>query len=170
MDNKEKEKKVKLSSVQSILFTTLIIFIFLGIVIAFYVLLNTEIKDNIIKNGELNAVSFAAEIDKYLVKGDDIVNLTAFTLDDMIKEKRSTDEMLDFIVAQTKSVLNIVYGESTGIYAYINGEYLDGVGWVPEEGYEPTERPWYIGAQERKGDVVVIDPYLDAQTHTILIT
>lgn len=170
MNNREKDKKAKFSSVQSILFTTLIILVFLGIVIAFYVLLNTEIKDNIIKNGELNAVSFAAEIDKYLVKGDDIVNLTAFTLDDMIKEKRSTDEMLDFIVAQTKSVLNIVYGESTGIYAYINGEYLDGVGWVPEEGYEPTERPWYIGAQERKGDVVVIDPYLDAQTHTILIT
>ena len=31
---------------------------------------------------------------------------------------------------------------TTGIYGWINEEYLDGAGWVPDEDYVATERPW----------------------------
>ena len=78
--------------------------------------------------------------------------------------------MLDYIVNQTVSTYNIVSGQTNGIYAYINGEYLDGVGWVPDEDYVPTERPWYIDAVAGAGKVVVVDPYVDAQTGTTMVT
>lgn len=166
----KKKKKNGLSYVQNILFTILIILIFLGIICIFYILLNRETKDNIIKNGQLNAVSSAGKIDTYLSKGDDIIKLTGFTLDNMIRENRTSGEMLDYIVNQTKAALNILPGESNGIYAYIKGDYLDGVGWVPDDDYVPTERPWYIEAVKGNGNVVVVDPYLDAQTGTTMIT
>lgn len=58
----------------------------------------------------------------------------------------------------------------TGIYAYINGEYLDGLNWVPPEGYEPTSRDWYKTAVEANGEVVIVSPYVDAQTGSVVIT
>ena len=168
MDNKA--KKSGLSNVQNKLFTVLIIMIFIGIISVFYFLLHNEIKDSIILNGELNAVSASERIDKYLTKGDDVIKLTGYTLDNMIRGKRSSQEMLDYIVNQTVAASNIISGNSNGIYAYINGVYLDGVGWVPDDDYVPTERPWYTLAVNGNGNVVVVDPYIDAQTGTTMIT
>ena len=49
-----------------------------------------------------------------------------------------------------------------GLYGFIHGEYLDGSGWVPPDDYVPTERPWYINAQNANGRAVVAEPYIDA--------
>lgn len=51
-----------------------------------------------------------------------------------------------------------------------NGEYLDGIGWVPEDDYVPQERPWYTTALKGKGKPVIVSPYLDAQTNSIMIS
>ncbi|MCR4779732.1 MAG: sensor domain-containing diguanylate cyclase [Ruminiclostridium sp.] len=150
--------------------TTLIIVFFVGIIIIYYFMLYSETKDNIITSGELDAVSSAGQIDKYLSTGVDVIRLTGYTLDNMITEKRSHEEMLDYLENQSVAAANIMSGNATGIYAYIDGDYLDGVGWVPDADYVPTERPWYKDAIAGSGDVVVVEPYLDAQTGTIMIT
>ncbi len=67
-------------------------------------------------------------------------------------------------------MINAIFENTKGIYGYINGEYLDGAGWVPPEGYVPTERPWYIKAVDNDGEVTVIEPYVDAQTGTVVMS
>lgn len=41
---------------------------------------------------------------------------------------------------------------------------------MPPEGYEPTSRDWYKAAVEANGETVIVPPYLDAQTGSIVIT
>lgn len=51
-----------------------------------------------------------------------------------------------------------------------NGDYLDGIGWVPDEGFDPKTRPWYKTAVEGNGKPVVVSPYVDAQTGSVMIS
>ncbi|MBR5769511.1 MAG: HD domain-containing protein, partial [Clostridia bacterium] len=76
----------------------------------------------------------------------------------------------DFLINQSSALVNTTSENSTGIYGYRRGEYLDGTEWVPDNDYVPTERPWYTGARASVGRVAVVDPYVDAQTNTVLIT
>ena len=55
----------------------------------------------------------------------------------------------------------------TGIYGYINGQYIDGSGWIPPKEYDPLTRDWYIDAFEAGGDMVLSEPYVDAQTGSV---
>ena len=166
----KEEKKTGLTVIQNVTMTLLITVFFVGIIIVYYIMLYSETRDNIIKNGELGAVTSAELIDKYLSTGVDVIKITGYNLNNMIQEHRSQKEILDFLVDQSVAASAILSGNTTGIYGYINGEYLDGVGWVPDEDYVPTERPWYIEARAGSGRVVVVDPYLDAQTGTVMIT
>lgn len=40
---------------------------------------------------------------------------------------------------------------------------------LPED-YDPRDRPWYTLAMENKGEVVITDPYIDADTNEISVT
>ena len=40
---------------------------------------------------------------------------------------------------------------------------------LPDD-YDPRDRPWYTLAMENKGDVVITDPYIDADTNEISVT
>lgn len=57
-----------------------------------------------------------------------------------------------------------------GVYGYIDGVYYDGGGWRPEAGFDPTQRPWYIGASENSGKVTLIGPYSDVQSGKVIIS
>ena len=42
--------------------------------------------------------------------------------------------------------------------------FLDGSGWIPDDTFDFTGRPWYTGALAAKGELYVSDPYVDAST------
>lgn len=42
--------------------------------------------------------------------------------------------------------------------------FLDGSGWIPDDTFDFTGRPWYTGALAAKGGLYVSDPYVDAST------
>lgn len=164
------KKRQDLPVLQNLIITTFVVLFFLCVIFAYYGMVYTETRDNIILYGELNAYRSATQIDKNLYTGVDAIKLTGYTLDNMIRDKRSQQDIQDYLEDQTYATAVVVSSQSNGIYGYINGEYMDGVLWVPDEDYVPTERPWYVEAMARAGKVVVIDPYLDAQTGTMIIT
>ncbi|MCR4817330.1 MAG: response regulator [Fretibacterium sp.] len=148
----------------------LVVLSFLIVILIYYTMLHSEISKKITKSGELSAVTSAHQVDKYISTGIDIMRLACHTLDNMIRDERSKDEILDFMKNQSISVETITSGNSKGIYALIDGDFLIGSGWVPYDGYIPSSRPWYIGARASIGRITIIDPYLDAQTGKIVIT
>ncbi len=163
-------KKNKEFKVLNFIAAAVIILFFSGVIIAYFQMIRKTTEDNIVKDGELNAVMAADRIGRYLTMGEDTIMLSAYALENMIREGRSHSDMVDYLTTQTSAVLELLPESSTGLYAYADGEYMDGGGWVPDADYVPQERPWYTQAIADRGNLAIVDPYLDSQTGGIVIS
>ncbi|BAL84445.1 putative two-component system hybrid sensor and regulator [Selenomonas ruminantium subsp. lactilytica TAM6421] len=165
------EKKMD-AALKRVDMTAIIILFFLAVVMAYYAMLQSEMREKLIVNRELIATKSAEQINDYLATGINIIRVASHTLDDMIREGKPHSEMYDMLVSQSAAVAHITSGNSTGIYAVVEDDFLDGTvtGWIPDPDYVPRERPWYSGATANLGQVAVVGPYIDAETHTRMIT
>ncbi|MGN0161038.1 MAG: HD domain-containing phosphohydrolase [Lachnospiraceae bacterium] len=120
--------------------------------------------------GVSNMKSEAAMIENYLNKSMDVLWVTADTVNYMIENGASSDEILQYLTIEAEHETQQIDENFTGIYGYINGEYLDGIGWIPPKDYVPTQREWYIAAKEANGRATIVPPYLDAQTNTVMFS
>ena len=96
--------------------------------------------------------------------------LAGHVVDEMVREAKPNSDILDYLTAESLSIKKSIDADYTGLYGWINDEYLDGVGWVPDEDYIPTERPWYQEALADDSAVTFVKPYLDEQTGAVLTT
>jgi hypothetical protein len=153
------------------LFTILTIFVMLVVMLSytFYSFYQSSV-DRINEIGETNLQSECAQIESYLNKGMDVMWVTADTVECMIDGGSTNEEILAYLTAQAQDEQEEIDENFTGIYGYIQGEYLDGIGWEPPEGYVPQEREWYTTAVDAGGEPTIVAPYLDAQTNTIMIS
>ncbi len=108
------------------------------------------------------------QIESYLNKGMNTLIVTANSVEYMINQGYSADEIEKFLVDETKYCQKNIDKNFTGIYGYILDEYIDGVGWIPNEDYVPTERDWYIAAEKAQNEPALVEPYLDSMTGDII--
>lgn len=125
---------------------------------------------NIYEAGTDKITGVAANLENYLDTAKSVLWVTADTVDDMLENGDSTDRILEYLTKESKNQEEQFDENYTGIYGYIQGAYLDGVGWEPPEGYEPTKRDWYFSAKEAKGETTIVTPYVDAQTGSVIIS
>lgn len=156
--------------VKKFLFYALVITFFVGVILLYYNMLYNQTREGIIKNGQAVAIQSKNYLSEYLSTSIDAIKLSAYTIDGMIKTNKTNKEILGYLVGQSTAVTNAIFENTTGLYGYINGEYLDGAGWVPDADFVPTQRPWYIKTVANNGNVTLIDPYLYAQTGKITMT
>ncbi len=147
-----------------------VIAFFVSIILAYYSMLVNEKRERIIQNGEIAAKLAETQFNEYLATSIDAIELTAYTVDGMLAEDRSGDEILSYLVWQSNAVINTIFENTMGVYGCIGGAYYDGGGWVPEPGYEPKTRPWYTKAVANHGEVTLIDPYVDAQSGVVMMS
>ncbi len=157
------------ASLRQILYIIIILF-FVCVVSIYYRNLYVATKEDIVDRGRINAIESAYQINKDMKTGVDLLQLAGYTLDNMLKENRPHEDMLDYITDETNAIKESLVVDTTGIYGYIDDEYMDGGGWIPEKGYDPTQRPWYICAQKGREQLVVVDPYVDMETGEITIS
>ena len=100
----------------------------------------------------------------------DVLWVTADSVNFMMENGVSSDEILQYLTAEAQHQTQQMDENFTGIYGYINGEYLDGIGWIPPDDYVATEREWYIAGKEAGGKATIVQPYLDAQTNTVMFS
>ena len=122
------------------------------------------------QQGELNAKDSAREYDHCLLTRVNIVTLVGRTVDNMLASGTSNEKIEKYLIEQTNNVAVTLDPTTTGLYGWVNGGYLDGAGWVPDDGYVPTERPWYIQTMESDQEITFVEPYLDMQTKTVMMT
>ena len=125
---------------------------------------------SVYEDGHEAIKTMATELENYLTVASTTLRVTADSVDLIKRAGKSTEEIEQFLKDQTKRQAEQFDENFTGLYAYIDGVYLDGLGWIPPEGYEPTSRSWYTVAAEADGAVVITSPYLDAQTGSVVIT
>ena len=110
------------------------------------------------------------KIEKYMSKGVEVIQTTAITLEYMIENNVSTEEAETFLRYESGRYKEEIDSNFKGIYGYVNGKHVDGFGWVPDTDFVPVERAWYIMAKQAKGKTVIVSPYLDAKTNTMMMS
>ena len=102
-------------------------------------------KESIVLQGEVNAQQSAMSFDRYLLVRKNTVLLAGNVLNNMLTEDQPVSEILHYLTTESQSIKDSIDKDYTGLYGWVKGQYVDGVGWVPDEDYIPTERPWYCG-------------------------
>lgn len=162
--------KIKKIGTGNLVGSLLMAIFFVSLSILFYVFLHNSIKENIKDQDMLMAKESIALYEKYLSKGMDLVEFESSQINEMIGRGVPHDAVISHMTAATDIIIDEVDSDSTGLYGYIGGEYLDGSGWVPDDDYDPTSRPWYRSAMMHRGKLTFVDPYIDAQTGTVMMT
>ena len=172
MKNNQTSGKEVLSTIgtKNIIAAAFIFLIVIALVSVNFGILYKTKKEKIIDDNMHKAIESSQKIDNYLLTSINTVNQSAYKIDKYMSEGKSTAEILAFLETESNMIIDIINKNSTGLYGYINGEYLDGSGWIPDEDYVPTERPWYIQSKEANGEIVLVDPYLDSQTGLVMMT
>ncbi|MBO4882100.1 MAG: methyl-accepting chemotaxis protein [Lachnospiraceae bacterium] len=105
------------------------------------------------------SATYASEIHGWWSSIEDRVGQTA----DVIRNipELSYDDALAMLLKLTEldpdsQDIYMAYGET--------GKFLDGSGWVPDDTFVFTDRPWYTGAMGKKGEIFSSEPYVDAST------
>ena len=150
----------------------LIIIFFLMVVMVTYTSQNVTSVTvrNIHEVGYDKLTSVCAQVENYLDTTKGMLWVTASTVDHMVRNDVPTDQIQQYLVEETNEQIETFNFDYTGLYGYVGGEYLDGLNWVPDEDYEPTERDWYRQAVAANGDTIIVSPYVDAQTGEVVIT
>lgn len=127
-------------------------------------------KEDAVTIGERSVSEESEKLNNFLLRGLDVLQVTGLTVDYMMQQGGTSEEIEQYLLSESAAYAAQIDENFTGIYGVFNDVYIDGIGWVPDEDYVPQERPWYITALEGGGDPVVVSPYLDAQTNSIMIS
>ncbi len=125
---------------------------------------------NVYEVGSDKTTAITADLEKYLENAKSVLWVTADTVDHMLAEGATHDEIVAYITRESYTTETQFDSTYTGIYGYINGKYADGVGWVPPETYDATDRDWYKAAQAAEGQVIITSPYVESVSGDVIIS
>ncbi len=155
-------KAKKRKSLKKTLLTRIIIYVAIMIVIITQISIKLA-SDNIqsLMNSVLarESATYASEIHSWW---NSIEMRVAQTADVMRNTPElSYDDALAMLLKLTEldpdsQDIYLAYGDT--------GKFLDGSGWIPDETFEFTDRPWYQGAIAQNGAIYSSEPYVDAST------
>ncbi len=170
MENSKRMSQGKRSRLNFI-FTIAITLVLMAFAVVYNnVILHKASVVSMYEEGEEAVKTTATELENYLTVAATTLRVAADSVDQMGQNGSSIQDVERYIVDQTTRQAEQFDENFTGLYAYFNGQYLDGLNWVPPEGYEPTERDWYKTVAEANGEIVIVSPYVDAQTGSVVIT
>jgi len=129
------------------------------------------IRDDVIIMGEKTTQELSEQVQNFLMRGYETLEVTADSVEYMVSDGMSSEEIESFLITESNKCAERISEDFTGIYGWINDAYVDGLGWVPEADYDPQKRIWYTMAMENKENgVTLIPPYVDAQTGNIIVS
>ena len=155
-------KQAKRKSLKKSLLAKMIIYVAIIIVIITQISIKLA-SDNIqsLTNGILarESVGYASEVHSWWSDIEERVAQTAAVIRNI--PEPSHDDMLAMLLKITASD-----PDSQDVYMAFGDDntFLDGSGWIPDDTFEFTDRPWYKGAIAKKGEIYSSEPYVDAST------
>lgn len=163
-----------LYGVKKVIIFPIMALFFIVIIIVYHTLLLNYARSSILESGELSAESAAEEIELYLSSGNNTIKRAAYMVGKIMNEETDHEvahkAILEYLTNETNMLDDTHILDSTGVYGSFHGEYLDGSGWDPGPDYDPSTRPWYTEAMEAGGNLVLVNPYLDDYSGSIIMT
>ncbi len=127
-------------------------------------------RQSIINMWSSKTIVLSQDIEHYLEIPRDAVLFASEGVEDLLDEGASNEEIHQYLIYEASIYTDVIESNNTGIYGYINGEYLDSSGWIPPEDFNVLKRPWYTNAVEAGGEIVFVEPYVNVQTGTYMMS
>ena len=148
-----------------------ITFVLMAIMVVFTSRVIYKTSNSYIKElGNDKTAAITADLENYLETAKSAIYVVADSVDHMVQKGAGIEEIVEYITRESENTTSYFDSTFTGIYGVINGTYVDGVGWVPPEGYDPTLRDWYNTLVNGNGEVMIVSPYVDAQTGNVILS
>ena len=106
----------------------------------------------------------------YLDEVEILVDSAAEGIEYLVKQDADHDQIHDYLAEVYEDYARAVADDTDGLYGYINGEYNDGYGWTPYDGYAPQEREWCKAAIAASNQTIMVEPYRDLRTDNTVVT
>ena len=153
----------------SVVFFSIITLVVIMFILLFIVLGYVTIND-IHVVGEYNKTKSTEIIDDTIAEANDALELVAYKLSMMLENGADNEEIRDELIEETQRYQSVLGDNYLSFYGNFDGQHISGSGWIPDEDYDPTTRPWYILANESHGELVYTEPYTDAHTKLTIVT
>lgn len=155
-------KKSKRKSLKKILSTQIIAFVAIMIIVITAINMKmqsdeiTDLTESVLAK---ESISYASEVYNWWSSIEERVGQTAAVYRNL--PEQSYDDTLAMLLKLTEED-----PDSQDIYMAFGdtGKFLDGSGWIPDDTFVFTDRAWYIGAMDKKGEIYTSEPYVDAST------
>ncbi|MCL2069665.1 MAG: methyl-accepting chemotaxis protein [Treponema sp.] len=112
-----------------------------------------------------------ADLLKVLASYTDLVHIAASVINHIVTntDRNTADAAMIDMAATVPDVISLYYGSAVSRFAP-GGLYLDSDGWNPPSTWDPPNRLWHQAAMANPDTVMIIDPYVDADTNELVIT
>ncbi len=156
---------------KGVIIPLILVFVFMAVMVIYMTSLMYRVavsNSNAVMEDRILTVS--AMINNHLNTAENVLHVAGDSVHHMLVSGTTSARIHEFLVDETRNVAEQFDENYTGLYGYIMGKYIDGLNWVPPEGYDPRTRDWFIVAREAGGKVVFSNPYIDAQTGNMIIS
>jgi signal transduction histidine kinase/CheY-like chemotaxis protein len=146
---------------------------FLVMVLASYFFVSGIVRNRLLTNADDILFSAEANMRAALAESEISLNTSFPIVLNMIKRNAPREELLTYLQATTAWMRGNQRGLMGfyGIYGYVRGEFLDSLGFNPDEQYIPQTRPWYQTAvRSGNAPVAYTAPYLDMNSGETIIS
>ena len=144
--------------------------VFLGVLFMNFRTMFGIARQNAEYAGISKVMEFQESFNEYLTVADGAIVSISSNVDRLIDEGADFDDVEEYLSRETDLLDDRIASDTTGLYGYVMGRYVDGAGWVPWDGYIATDRPWYIEAVAAAGRITYVSPYVDMQTGDRIVT
>lgn len=159
-------KKIRKTDIAIILILTIV---FVVIIVANTSLIIHSMMSQTEQVGKTEIGSIKMDFENYIASAENSLVRVASGAEQLMNSTDESTTLEDYIIAQKKTQLDTSNGVNFNVY-------IAGPGWeiIPDfdapEDYHATERNWYIGAVEAKGEIYITDPYIDRMTGDMCFT
>ncbi len=117
---------------------------------------------------QTKSLQSALKIGKFMSVSASTIEFVSSAIESMKKLGYGTREIEYYFKEHSPAVMDMVPANDTGLYGYVNGEYIDGMG--NDATFDPKDREWYKNAINGNGETVLSKPYKDAFDGKAVIT
>ncbi len=144
--------------------------VFSALIISDAYLMGRSVMHDMENVGEITSEYGEQAISSYMQTCIEAIDLTCHGVEKLLQDRVPMYDVQKYVEVQSENYTEVIDPNYTGIYGYINGKYIDGSGWNPDAGYDPTSRPWYIDGVAAGGKAKLVDPYMDLQTKKVAMS
>ena len=169
-----RRKHLSLSIQIMLLCLSMILIISSAITVIFYININRLTEDNIREKAQVTMEYMDSDLEGAFKPFLELLRSGAAYFNVLPSEKTMNDVM-SRIKKAYPDLLDFYYGSVTSMYAP-GGIWVSGDGWYPDTDpewdyeWDPPNRPWHREAMANPDKIMLVDPYVDAQTKKLVVT